>query len=60
MNHFANTSNNILSNVEKEANLFAIALLTNYDIDENLSIPLAKMNNYLLKAIMDYNIRFEE
>ena len=60
VNHFANTSSNVLSNVEKEANLFAIALLTDYDIDENLSIPLARMNNYLLKAIMDYNIRLEE
>ena len=60
VNHFANTSNNVFSNVEKEANLFAISLLTDYDIDENLSIPLAQMNNYLLKAIMDYNIRLEE
>lgn len=60
VNHFANTSSNVLSNVEKEANLFAIALLTNYDIDENLSIPLSKMNNYLLKAIMDYNIKFKK
>lgn len=60
VNHFANTSNNVFSNVEKEANLFAISLLTDYDIDESLSIPLAQMNNYLLKAIMDYNIKLEE
>ena len=57
VNHFAITSKNISSNVEQEANLFAIALLSDNNIDFNLSIPLSRMNNYLLKSIMDYNIK---
>lgn len=57
LNHFAVTSKNVASNVEKEANLFAIALLADYDIDTQLSMPLENMNNYLLKSIMDYNIQ---
>ena len=56
INHFAITSKNVTSTVELEANLFAIALLTDDNIDDDLTIPLANMNNYLLKAIMDYNI----
>ena len=58
LNYFAVTNKNVTTNVEKEANLFAIALLTDYNIDEQLPIPLANMNNYLLKSIMDYNIKF--
>ena len=57
LNHFAVTSKNVSSNVEKEANLFAIALLSDYDIDTKLSMPLENMNNYLLKSIMDYNLQ---
>ena len=56
INHFAVTSSNIMTNIEFEANLFAIALLTDDNINMELSIPLEKMNNYLLKIIMDYNI----
>ena len=56
VNHFAITSKNILTSVEQEANLFAIALLSHDDIDEQLSVPLSKLNSYLLKSIMDYNI----
>ena len=56
INHFAVTSSNVMTNIEFEANLFAIALLTDDDINMKLSIPLEKMNNYLLKTIMDYNI----
>ncbi len=59
VNHFAITSKNISSNVEQEANLFAIALLSNNNIDSNLAMPLSKMNNYLLKSIMDYNIKLD-
>jgi hypothetical protein len=44
------------SKSEFEANLFAVALLADDDINMKLSIPLEKMNNYLLKTIMDYNI----
>lgn len=57
INHFATTENNVSLNVEREANLFAVALLFDDDIDARLSIPLADMNNYLLKEILDYNIR---
>lgn len=60
VNHFAITSKNVTSNVEQEANLFAIALLSNGSLDNDLAIPLSNMNNYLLKSIMDYNIRFDE
>lgn len=57
LNHFAITNKNVTTQVEKEANLFAISLLSDYDIDTQLSVPLANMNNYLLKSIMDYNIQ---
>ena len=56
VNHFAITSKNVSTNVEYEANLFAIALLSDNLIDSNLTIPLSNMNNYLLKSILDYNI----
>ncbi len=56
VNHFAVTSKNVATNVELEANLFALALLTDDFVDDTLTIPLAEMNNYLLKAIMDYNL----
>lgn len=59
INHFATTSKNVTTNVEQEANLFAIALLTNDQIDDSLNMPLANMSNYLLKAIMDHNITLE-
>lgn len=56
INHFAITSENISTNVELEANLFAIALLSDDNINSKLSIKLERMGNYLLKTIMDYNI----
>ena len=56
INYFATTSSNVMTNIEFEANLFAVALLADNDINMKLSIPLEKMNNYLLKTIMDYNI----
>ena len=59
LNHFAITSKNATTNVEQEANLFAIALLTNENIDDTLIVPLSSMNNYLLKTIMEYNIKFK-
>lgn len=58
VNHFAVTSKNVTTNVEQEANLFAIALLTDPNMDD-LSLPLSSMSNYLLKSIMDYNIKLE-
>ena len=57
INHFAITSKNISTNVEREANLFAIALLANNNIDEYIDIPLENLSNYLLKSIMEYNIK---
>jgi len=60
VNHFAITNTNVTTKVEQEANLFAIALLTDYDIDENLALPLSSMNNYLLKSIMDFNIKIND
>lgn len=56
INHFATTSKNVTSHVEREANLFAIALLSDKNIDDFLAVPLSSMDNYLLKSIMDYNI----
>ena len=60
LNHFAITNKNVTTNVEQEANLFAIALLTDADLDMSLTMPLSNMNNYLLKSIMDYNIKFSD
>lgn len=60
VNHFAITGTNVASNVEWEANLFAVALLTSRDMDRHLTMPLASMNNYLLKSILDYNLKFKE
>lgn len=58
INHFSITNKNISTSVEQEANLFAIALLSDDDIDRILNIPLSNMSSYLLKSIMDYNIKF--
>ncbi len=53
VNHFDTTRKNSFTNVEYEANLFAVALLC----DENsFNIPLEKMNNALLKSVLEYNI----
>ena len=56
VNHFAITRNNYSTNVEREANLFAVALLADDTIDDRLNTPLSEMNNYLLKSILDYNL----
>lgn len=60
INHFAITSKNISTSVEQEANLFAIALLANDNIDSYIDMPLENMSNYLLKSIMEYNIKLEK
>ncbi len=57
INYFATTSKNITTDVEREANLFAIALLGNESLNKKFSMPLSQMNNYLLKAIIDYNLK---
>lgn len=60
VNHFAITDQNVVTNVEQEANLFAISLMTESDVDESLCMPLATMNNYLLKAIIDHNLQVDK
>lgn len=59
VNHFAITNKNVVTNVELEANLFAVALLADDDIDDILAYPLSNMSNYLLKSILDYNIHLD-
>lgn len=60
INHFRTTANNLSTTVEQEANLFALALLSDDDIDKMLGMPLSSMNNYLLKTIMDYNLELKK
>lgn len=60
INYFGITSKNVVTNVEQEANLFAIALLANDNIDDYINMPLANMNNYILKSIMEYNIKLDK
>lgn len=56
INHFAVTRENAYNNVELEANMFAVALIGGKEIDRRLTTPVHKMNNYLLKSIIDYNL----
>ena len=42
--------------VERDANLFAVALLIDDETEAQLSGSLVNMENHLLKAILDYNI----
>lgn len=53
INYFNVTEENIKTNVEYEANLFAVALLFE---QEQLSMRLDKMANSTLKSLLDYNI----
>lgn len=57
VNSFAVNRKNAQTNLELEANMFAIALIGSDDINRELSTPLEAMNNYLLKTIMDYNLK---
>lgn len=52
-NHFKVTEANMRTNVEYEANLFAVALLFE---QSELSISMEKMANSTLRALLDYNI----
>ncbi len=56
VNHFNVTAENVNTTVEYEANLFAVALLCDED---QLIEPIHKMENTLLKSILDYNIRIQ-
>ena len=55
INHFDVTTKNVHTNVEYEANLFAVALLCNED---EFNMPLAKMSNAVLKSILDCNVSY--
>lgn len=56
VNHFSVTKRNVMTYVERDANLFAVALLIDDETETQLSGPLVNMENHLLKAILDYNI----
>lgn len=51
-NHFDGDS--IMNSKEYEANLFAVALL--FDLSK-FNMSILKMDNYLLKSLLDYNIK---
>lgn len=53
VNYFATTPQNAFTNVEYEANLFAVAFL--FD-EQEFNMEFTKMSNYTLKSILDYNI----
>ena len=52
-NHFKVTETNMRTNVEYEANLFAVALLFEQD---DLNMSMEKMENSTVRALLDYNI----
>lgn len=60
LNCFATTSKNVHTEVERDANLFAITLLTDDSFEKVLPLPLASMDNYTLKSILDYNLQFKQ
>ncbi|MCF0128392.1 MAG: ImmA/IrrE family metallo-endopeptidase [Pseudobutyrivibrio sp.] len=53
INFFKTTQKNLFTDVEHEANLFAVAFLFN---EWELAVPLESMSNYVLKSLLDYNI----
>lgn len=53
VNHFDVTRKNVNTNVEYEANLFAVALLTE---EEDFNMPRETLDSTLVKQIMDMNI----
>ena len=54
MNHFSVNEKNVFTNTEYEANLFAVSLL--FD-DDQFNMPISEMSNYILKSILDWNIK---
>lgn len=52
-NHF--DGNPIINSKEYEANLFAVTLL--FELSK-FNMNILKMDNYLLKSLLDYNIKF--
>lgn len=57
VNNFAVTSKNVASTVEYEANLFALALLAGSNLEYKMVMPLTEMSNYLLKSIIEHNLK---
>ena len=47
-----------MTNVERDANLFAVALLIDDETEEQLNASFVNMENHLLKTILDYNIEY--
>ncbi len=60
VNYFATTKTNVLQDVEREANLFALALLLDDETRASLTVPLCQMSNYLLRSIMEKNLKKSE
>lgn len=58
INHFAVTNHNVTTDVERDANLFAVALLIDEQTESQLNVSLGNMSNYLLKSILEYNINY--
>ncbi|SFG22637.1 protein of unknown function [Lachnospiraceae bacterium C7] len=56
VNYFAITAENVAKNVEFEANIFALALLVG---DEQLNMPIDKLSPYMVKSILDFNIKLK-
>lgn len=55
INHYTIAGSIEQERIEVEANLFAITLLDE-NINQRVNMPVERMPNYLLKAILDYNL----
>ena len=53
VNHFTDAN----TQTEAEANLFALTLIGDENLEDSLCMPLIDMDGSMLKAIMDYNIQ---
>ena len=56
INHYAIASSIELEMVEAEANIFALTLLDE-SISRRVNMPVERMSNYILKSIIDYNLK---
>lgn len=56
INHYTIASSIELEMVEAEANIFALMLLDG-SINRRVNMPIERMNNYILKSIVDYNLK---
>ena len=55
INHYAVAYSHDIEKLERDANLFAITLISD-DINSKLNMPVERMSNYILKSILDYNL----